>query len=725
MSYRGSRGGWISAIALSVLSLSGAFALWACGPFFPNWLVNNEANVLEAPTIWLQDALQPLLPAGKPAFAPAVDAKGPVQQTAAADRKDLEAALAGLPPERRQAVIGPYVRTRDAIVTYRDAVAAWREQAAFADPPPPRPAAPATLAVPAGLPGELEDYLRGAVAYHQDRLEDARAAWQKLLARPANERRLRSTWAAFMLGKTFLESDPAAAVRELERTRQLASQGFPDPLGLAEASLGWQARAEMNRHRFDEALKLYLQQQKAGDPTALPSIRRAAAKAVDDPKDLQQVARSPAARAVFTAWVLSVWSRTDYDGPLDPAAARKWLAAVRAAGVIQADGADRLAWAAYRAGDFAAAGEWLKRARADAPMTRWIRAKLLLRAGKVAEAEPLLAQARAALPAAALPDHDLWQAYESGVQPALRPRAAGELGAVRLTRGEYAAALDDFLRGGWWTEAAYVAERVLTVDELRAYVDKTWPAALAAHPPEPPRNVDEPGNAWEIQFAGLAPPPESKIAADLRNLLGRRLARTGKLAEARAYLPENRRPALDDLARSIARGHDTARPAAERSQDLFRAACLTRYQGMELLGTEIEPDWFLFTGSYETDPFAAARSDPKTHRHLGPTPDERQRVARNRAVPEKRFHYRYRGMDLAQEAAALLPANTEERARLLATAGNWVEGMDPKGARPLYDAIQSCCASTEIARRSHKVNAITNVEDACPADTQPKPDQPQ
>jgi len=83
---------------------------------------------------------------------------------------------------------------------------------------------------------------------------------------------------------------------------------------------------------------------------------------------------------------------------------------------------------------------------------------------------------------------------------------------------------------------------------------------------------------------------------------------------------------------------------------------------------------------------------------------------------------RYRGMILAQEAAKLLPAGTEERARILATAGNWVEGRDPAGARPLYDAIQSCCQDTDIARRSRKVNAITNIKDACPEDVMPKGD---
>jgi hypothetical protein len=708
----------------ALATLLTAAALWACGPSFPYWLLDDEDGVLEAPAVWLKDALRPLLPAAKPAFSAVVDAKGPVQQTATADLQDLEEALAGLPAAQRQAVVEPYVKVRAAIVAYREAVASWREQAAFATPPPPRPEPPPALAVPPGLPGEFADYLRGAIAWARDDPGAAAGAWAALLARPASERPRRTTWAAFMFGKVLVQVDPATAVRWFERTRQLAAQGFADPLGLAEASLGWQARAEMNRRRFDEALKLYLQQEKAGDPTALPSIRRACAKALDDPKLLAPVARSPEARAVFTAWVLSDWTRDDDEGPLATAPARKWLAAVQAAGVTEADGADRLAWAAYRAGDFAAAEQWLRRAPADAPMARWIRAKLLLRAGKVAEAETLLAQAVPALPAAPDPDHDLWQVYSSRVEPALRPRAAGELGALRLARSEYAPALDDLLRGGWWTDAAYVAERVLTVDELRAYVDKTWPAALAArYRSGEPRNVDEPGDAWEIQFAGLAPPPDAKTAFDLRYLLGRRLARAGRLAEARAYLPTPFQPVLDDLGRSLALGHDGARSTADRSQALFRAACLVRYQGLELLGTEIEPDWFVHDGEYDQSPFAAARADAKTHRHLGPTPDERQRAARSRAVPDKRFHYRYQGMALAQEAASLLPAGAEERARRLATAGNWVEGIDPKGARPLYDAIQSCCYDTEIARRSRKVNAITNIEDACPVDVKPKPDE--
>ncbi len=693
--------------------LFGALAIWACGPFFPEWLLTRESGILEAPTVWLRDALQPLPAAKTPFPVVAADEKGPLHQTAAADRKDLETALAALPPDRRQGMVEPYMKVRDAVVKWREEVASWRETAQWADPKPPKPQPP-KLAVPPGLPGELDDYLRGALAYHQEQMDTARAAWEKLLARPEGERKLRSTWAAFMLGKIAVDKDPAAAVRWFERTRDLAGKGFADPLGLAQASLGWQARAEAARHQPDQALRLYLQQEKAGDPTALTSIRRTCARVLAEPADLQRVARSAEARPIFTAWTLSVWTRVDYDGPLDPEGARKWLAALRAAGVTKTDGADRLAWAAYRAGDFAAAEAWLKQAPADAAMGKWIRAKLLLRAGKVAEAAPLLDQAAAMLPPAPGPDHELWSAYESNVRPALRPRANGELGAVRLARGEYESALDTLLSGGYWTDAAYVAERVLSVDELRAYVDKTWPADVAAR-----YKPAEPGSGWELVFAGLTPPPDERTANDMRYLLGRRLVRAGRYAEARPYLPVPQQAPLDALRQSLDAGKEEARPAPERAKSLFRAACLTRHQGMELLGTELEPDWHLWEGSYEPDPFAAARADAKTHKHLGPSKDEATRVAHSAVSPAKRFHYRYQGADLARSAAALLPDGGDEKALILATAGTWLKARDSQAAQPFYQAILSCCGDTEIGRKAKRLKAVPTT-DTCEGDTKPK-----
>jgi hypothetical protein len=88
LSYRGKLA---SAVAVCVLPLAGAFALWACGPDLPHWILDDEAGILEAPTIWLRNALDPLLPPGKPTF-PAVTSlpiplRGPPGSTRKASRK--------------------------------------------------------------------------------------------------------------------------------------------------------------------------------------------------------------------------------------------------------------------------------------------------------------------------------------------------------------------------------------------------------------------------------------------------------------------------------------------------------------------------------------------------------------------------------------------------------------------------------------------------------------
>jgi hypothetical protein len=689
------RGRLINAFLL--LAALGAFALWACGPFFPPWLLTEEAGILEAPTTWLRDVLQPLQapPEPRPVRA-AVSDPDPYEQTV---REAL--AATDLPPGRREALLAEHRRIRRVLV-------------GLAKSYPPH--SPTGLTVPDGLPGELADYLRGAIAYHEDRFQDARGIWEKLLARPAAERRRRTTWAAFMIGRASLRTDPAAAPRWFERTRELAAEGFPDPLGLAAASLGWQARAAIELKHPAEALSLYFRQSKTGDLTAVRSIRFSASQWVDDPAALRQIAASPEARAVFTAYIVSGWERVypqeptgDGEPPLDPPPARKWLAALRAAGVSEAEHADLLAWAAYRAGDFAAAGEWLERAPAGSSMARWIRAKLMMRAGKLAEAEALLAQVAPARKASASTDEEeLQYAYDAEVQPIGRPRAMGDLGAVRLARGEYRSALDALLWGNYWTDAAYVAEQVLTLAELRAYVDETWPAALGAgyDPNASPY--------WPPLYAGLITPEEKATAYDLRYLLGRRLAREGRYGEARRYLPSEAAGFVRRIAAALAAGRDPHHSRAARSRSLFEAACATRHHGMEALGTEIDPDWELYGGGFRVGDFAAFRLDPASHPLLPPMADEVKRVRKSEVRPVKRYHYRYLGADLAWEAAALLPDGSDEKARMLAVAGSWIQSQDPQAADRFYKRLVRCCANTELGREADALRWFPEVEDCAP-----------
>ena len=704
----------IRTAAVCALALGGVFALWACGPFFPNWLLASDAYVLDAPVVWFAKEVEPFLPAGPPKLK-AAPVDDPYLHTAQVAVEDLRAALekAGTPAARREELLGEYKALRDEVVSWGAALANWREEASWSDSPPPRPEF-RPMTVPAGLPGEFADYEKGAMAFHAGRLDEARAAWEKLLARPAGERRYRTTWAAFMLGRSQVESDPAAAVKWFTKTRELAAQGFADPLGLAAASLGWEARAEMKRGRHDVALKLYGEQAKTGDPRALESLRRAARSVLENPEAARVVARSAEARPVVTAYVLSDWTRVDYDGPLDPARAQAWLAAVQAEKLTNVEHADRLAWAAYRAGDFAAASEWLQRADAGAPMARWIRAKLLMRDGRLAEAEALLAEAAPALPENPAGDEDLWMAYESGVQPAGRPRALGELGAVRLARKEYVPALDALLRGGYWTDAAYVAERVLTTEELKAYVDKEWPRSLRKTVDN--ESVDE---GWELVYAGLALPETEDVSWRIRDLLGRRLVRAGRHAEALPYLLEENRPAVQELAAALDAGKDATRPAAQRAESLFQAACVIRHKGLEIQGTELEPDWALESGLYDVGSFLESRANPETHARLGPTDDETKRAEKSRAEPLKRFHYRFRAADLAWEAASLLPDGSPEKARMLALGGTWLKNRDPKAADRFYRALVRCCSQTELGREAARVKWFPEVDDCAP----PSPDE--
>jgi hypothetical protein len=689
-------------ISLAVFLVGGA--LWACGPFFPAWILGSDLRVLEAPVLRFEQLLDGLLPKEKPPFQAVVasEEEGLYARTATVDHAELEKALAAssIPAERRAELLAAHDKLRQALAALAEppmegetAEEKWPEE----EPPAP------DLTVPSGLPGEFEDYLRGAVAWHQGKTDEAREHWTRLLDRPADERRFRSTWAAFMLGKAALDDDPAAAVRWFERTRELASQGFADGLGLGAASLGWQARAEWNLGHPEQSLRLYAQQAATGDPTAPQSLRFTSAHILEGSADLAvRAAKDPEARRIVTAYVLSPRWRDSWGDPAESYPEGKaWLDAVTLAGITDVDGADRLAWAAYMGADFDAARQWAERAPEDAPLARWVKAKLLLRDGKLDEAEALLVGVARDLPAADMsPDEASIWLYEKQMPVATGPRALGEAGAVALSRGESVTALDRLLRGGYWLDAAYIAERVLTEDELKDYVDATWSAEVAARyrPPAP----DE----WAaVPWGGLLTSPPERVAYDLRYLLGRRLVRAGRYEESRAYLPEARREGLDDLASSLARGRDTRRSPAERAADLFHGACVMRHQGMELLGAEIEPDWAFFGGAFEPDPITEERTDRGPL--LKATVEEQRRIVRHSqegVSPWERFHYRFRAADLAREAAALLPDGSEEKVQMLAVAGAWIKLRDPKAALPLYRELLRCCRRTDIGRGALKIH---------------------
>ena len=677
----------------------------ACGPFLPSRiLIEKDGDFLALPySTFAYEAARVPVPYPPPfrAVAPTVadnDTLGNAQahQTAVIDLDELAKALETTQPDpgQRQKILAEYTAVRQALTAHAQRMVGWKEQlwgGLPEDPPPPAPAPVPVLTVPDGLPGEFADYLRGAIAYRQNQPDAARQAWQALLQRPADQRRNRSTWAAYMLGRSALTENPAEARRWFQQTRDLAKEGYADRLGLAAASLGWEAQLDLQQGHYAPALEAFRVQLEAGDASAPISLLLAARRTVSKagPEARAECAKNPTARRLVTGYLLSASLLKD-----SPDTNKTWLDSFKTVDA-PAEDADRLAWAAYQIGNFELARGWLAKAPAQAPIAQWLRAKLLLREGKVAEALPLIAEVAVHFPRdrgfvisgdhVGELDDDIFDAR----------RAQAEIGALRLGRGEYVAALDALLHGvgdsddhpghsddadimapdRHWPDAAYVAEQVLTLAELKEFVDQRWP-----NPAPPPAEGKTPG-----------------VDARMRYLLARRLARQGKLEAAAPYYPADQQENFRRYAEALRRGNNPNMTRPQHIDGLWAAAQQTREQGMALLGTESDPDWASTEGNFDLGTTTAERPKDGVNRAA---PEELTRAAGHRPNPDRRFHYRFRAADLAWQAAQLMPDQSDQTALALVSGGNWIKNHDPKGAERFYKALVQRCGKTSLGKQA-------------------------
>ncbi|MEX0653113.1 MAG: hypothetical protein WD534_14385 [Phycisphaeraceae bacterium] len=676
---------------------------WACGPYFEQRLLTkSEAAVFAAPAGQFPreiDRLTPEPPAGLTAV-PADEDEEPYQQTAAVDAAELLEALtaAGMPAEARRDLLTDYHRLRDHLRARHTKLADHREKfepderAADALPWADEPDWQDTLD---RLPVEFALYLRGAIEHARGDGPAAREQWRRLLELPAEQRAYRSTWAAYMVGRSYVDDAPAEAGAWFEQTRRLARAGFADPLGLAAASLGWEARAALDRDRYEQAIDLYLAQLATGDNSAYASLAICARWVLRaDAATQQRVVRHEASRRVVTAYLLAQAHRRWTNEPL----AEQWLGVVRGAGLDLAEGAERLAWLAYQAGDFGLAERWLGIADPDEAMTQWLQAKLALRAGEMEPAMERLAAASAAFPAERA-HRTANQRMAHGAIAPVAERVRGELGVLHLAREQYIDALDQLLRAGYWTDSAYIAERVLSVEELKAYVDAHWP--------EPERQADP---SYPTQRMSPA-----QMAREVRHLLARRLTRQGQWREGRPYYPANLRPVLDAYITAIRRGHNRDLDADERAESFWQAARLARHDGLELLGTALGPDWQIYGGQFS---FGSAAREAERRPEEGvaaASEDERDRLRASLPDIDKRWHYRYTAADHAWSALALMPDNHDRTAERFIIAGQWLAPHDAEAADRFYKALVNRCGETPLGREADQRRwfpSITEPRDA-------------
>jgi hypothetical protein len=487
-----------------------------------------------------------------------------------------------------------------------------------------------------------------------------------------------------------------------------------------------------------QALRIYLAQRRGGEPSADESIflllRDAAAA-----EDFAECARDPELRRLMTAYLSGGGRSRQGTSPfaLDGLVThvRAWLVALRIAQVDFSADAVRLAALTYRVGDWDLCARTLRDAPATDPLATLLRARLDLRAGRPSEATANLGallqpQARRFSLGVYFYDFDD-RTY--GANPAELPayrfelpdlaagqlaKARSELATLLLAQGRYAEALDHFYRTGQTKDYAYVAECVLKIDELKAYVDRAWPEDAPATKPTAKRvkfRIDE-----EPEECTPLPPAQS-----IRHLLARRLFRAGRAAEALPYYPAEIRPPFAHYLELMTRAADQTKAKRERADAYWRAALVLRELDDAAQFCAFGPDWssgFDFSDDaadakplhwYDAGGLPRVRVQPigdeAESRLAPPGADEQARVnawiAANLARPDRAHRSaRYAVARLALMAAELLPDDDLGGSQILQFAGSLLKYMEPAAAQPYYRLLATRFKGTPLgahARAKH------------------------
>lgn len=621
-------------IAGAALALAGTTAALACGPFFPWALFDNREQTLKA----------------APNNGFAFEAAHLVAVTDAALKPvELDTTAWGSDDDNKKAAL----KQR----TDAEAIGLSPEQAALIARMRAAETGEAAFALGADLPAAVRLYTAAAVDYGHERWGEAADRLKALLDLPAADGQLRATWAAYTLGRLYAEHQ-GEVVAQFSRVRTLALAGAPDPLGLAVASYGEEAGTHLEQAqalepeekqpfppdaaaKFHEqmaaAVTLYAQQAAHGSDAGVQSLRMVAEEILGSQTLIDAVIEDDLIRRL-----LIVYAAAGTDSRIG-----ELVAAIEQKHILVAPGADRLAAAAYQTAHYDYARRLVD--KAPGPMASWLKAKLALQKGDMAAADGFYADAIKGFPAS--PE----------LSPSNEQLVVGERAVLVLSRGEYVEALEQLYPVGatYWGDVAYLAERVLTPDELKSFVDTRLPVLKVL----PERQTPLEHGVWSID-----------PAVSLRNLLARRLVRAGRYAEATGYFsppdPKDKdqtdvRPQVDAYAAALKRATDAWRDV-DRAEAWYRAASLSRTAGMEMMGYEGPPDQ-----AYSGGVLDGGIGPVKLEGKFIPDP-ERQRFAASAAAPDRRYHYRFVAVDQALKAADLLPPRSQSFAAVLCQATGWM-----------------------------------------------------
>ncbi|MCH1929787.1 hypothetical protein L9G16_06285 [Shewanella sp. A25] len=548
------------------------------------------------------------------------------------------------------------------------------------------------------LPQAIVLYSLGAVAFEAKDYASAKEYFSQVIKLPDEERASRSLWALYSLSRIELIQSQQSQDNEhftrannyLTTLQDEVAKGRIDPLRLSLASLGEQAyillhqgqtpievtqaeyeppklNVSLNPEVLNRVITLYATQSVEGDSGGYDSLlmlsRSMMAK---DLNELEVLLKQEKVQQLLLAYWQSSSSEFAYDGQLSDFGLKvAQILKLFPTDAAKLDKGDTLAAIYYQLGNYASAERMLSHAKPSG-LTWWLSAKLHLQRGDQAGAAKAYAQAAKHFPTQDnLSEEPLnatatqQRAIHRDLEQAALCRIRAEQGVLSLERGEYLDALTHLLESGdeYWQDIAYVAERVLTTDELKAFVD----AKVQLQAYDNPEDSD-----W---YDNIEP-----INNRLHYLLGRRLLREGAVIEASGYFSHpSQQVIVAEYAKALTRATHTS--GIERASAYWRAAQIAREHGMEILGFELAPDYAVYQGIFDLTYWY--REQPLSE-------NERLRVDASNAIPDKRFHYRYHAAQLADKASNDVPHNSQAYAALLCQATGWVLYREPSLAKQYY-----------------------------------------
>ncbi|HEJ0416249.1 TPA: hypothetical protein SLP42_003102 [Klebsiella aerogenes] len=542
------------------------------------------------------------------------------------------------------------------------------------------------------LPTAERLYALGAVAYDSDR-ELAREYFRQLLALPADRQGEWGLKALFALGQDLIQENPLASLsdlealpdtRDIEGSRDESAKAFAlfqqiidtvrngqdDPQLLSLAGLVQQARIARQNETDGFVAEAHFNARLAAQGSLPSSVRLyQVAENINHPENdvfLQKHIADPLVRRLLIAHLNATpVDASANDGTFQIGAYYpKVVAALLKTANDDLPSDVHLIALAYRYGRYSTVTQLLQHAEENM-LTSWLRAKMALREGDLKKATVWYEKTASSLPV----EGERWvnpllsQEIEGYFYQIPTQRISAERALVALKNNNYAQAMELMYRSGYsWRDQIWIGERLLSVKELTAFVDKHFPPSDSSQAQNPQPGKED---INDIKF---------------RTLLARRLMRDGQYQKALPYFDNQQDRQLaqsfvDLLPESVSK--------ITQAEGWWQAAVILREHGNNLMSYLWDPDLTSFADT-STYLFCADATNNISGVHSWVGSEEQYRIQQSRPKPFNNVeHYRWRAAKLAEKAASLLPRKSQAYAAILCNASNWVSS-DQQSVKRLY-----------------------------------------